>query len=155
MSEKKIESRVLNFNPVMRYKTVDVFNGSSLREYELPVVRDVPYQVDDSCFSPFSEAVKSIEKYGAPSGSEVVQNFDFPDGKDTGISSPITRNPNRFSDITELSESVSSTVDMVKEQVSKARKAVKRRRDFSAKLDSINKGGNVGEKVSGDSSSVK
>lgn len=63
-----------------------------------------PSCTDASFFVPTSEAVKRLASAPAMSRDMINSAYDFPDGKDNGMSSPITRKPG--ADIAVVSQSI-------------------------------------------------
>ncbi|QCS37376.1 hypothetical protein [Tortoise microvirus 95] len=75
-----------------RYKTAGtILSPAVTYDYKRPV-RDEwdPSVTDKSYFVPISESVKTVN--GAPlSASEIANNFDFKNGRDTGMKIPVDR----------------------------------------------------------------
>lgn len=71
--------------------------------YKMPETPKTAYIVDDSSFVPISEALKQLQNVQPLNESKLDSFYDFPDGKDNGMSIPISRSPRNFSDIAEIS----------------------------------------------------
>ena len=99
-----------------RWITINPFDGSETFDYDLP--KDVweDSVVDRSHFIPVAEALKNLE--GNASALHMNMNFDFKDGKDTGVELPPSRRPG--ADITEVQEYVEKIDRSAKEKVQSA-----------------------------------
>lgn len=67
-----------------RFKTIDVVNGSTLVDYSIPKITFGKSLVDKSGFVPIADAVASLTS-GNRAHVDDGNNYDFPDGVDTGI----------------------------------------------------------------------
>ena len=76
-----------------------------------------PSLTDKSHFVPTSEAVKRLSASGALSDAEIESSFDFRDGKDTGMKTPVARM--RGLDIAELSQGIKAEQAKISAQLSK------------------------------------
>ena len=86
-----------------RLKTINSFDGAEIIEIKDKSVFtkiDAPYCIDDSKFSPISQALKNING-NTLSDEQIAQSYDFQDGTDNGMELPIGRG--RFADIVEVS----------------------------------------------------
>lgn len=105
-------------NPI-RLNTINFENKLIDVDYQLPKTKFGPYIVDDSNFIPMSEAVKQLTS-NVVSDSVNQQYYDFPDGKDTGISIPATRTKN-CKDIAELSQQIMDSVEKTSQHLADIR----------------------------------
>lgn len=120
-----------------RLNTINFEHNLELIDYEIPKEDVGPYVVDDSCFVPISEAVSQLTTNAL--GDTVVSSyFDFPDGKDTGISVPISRTKNG-KDIAELSSHIMDSINDIADKKIKAENELKAQKDFESKIQAINK----------------
>lgn len=121
---------------IKRLNTINVNDGSSIIDYELPITPDSDYVVDDSCFVPIAEAIKQL-KANNLSGAEIEQTYDFPNGVDTGKSIPVTRRAD-YSDITELSTAIMEDTKTQVQELEKARDKKRRQDKFDSELKELN-----------------
>ena len=113
-----------------RFDTIRTNGTIEVIDYELP---DVQYDIsltDKSKFIPTDEAIKRLTGQ-ALSASEVEQNYDFVDGKDTGMKVPVGRM--KGLDIAEVSTAVRAEQAEIKADIAKAKRA----KDFKASLDAV------------------
>lgn len=118
--------------------TVNMF--SKLQRFEVDTKHNMttinaPYCIDDSKFCPTAEALKNIN--GTPLTDEQIANsYDFPDGKDNGMSLPIGRG--RFSDITELSTEVQKHNENLTNSYNEFKDDTNRKEYQKKRLDMLN-----------------
>lgn len=86
-----------------RWITVNPFDGSEVFDYDLPKKVWDDSIVDKSHFIPVAEALKNLEGNSASMHADLTR-FDFPDGKDNGMTLPPSRRPG--ADISEIQEYV-------------------------------------------------
>lgn len=103
---------------------------------ELPEVPQGVYVVDDSCFTPMSEAIKQLSRINDPTSGQLSEVYDFPNGRDTGKHIPITRRRD-FGDLAEYSQEIRDssqkmTSEILKGQLEKAEKEA-----FAKELESV------------------
>lgn len=89
------------------FKTIDNFNGAERVEsnYDPGVTINVPYQVDDSRFSPTSAALKQIIGQSIPDNIK-SKVYDFVDGN--GKPGPLPAGRNRSNFIPEIQAEIKS-----------------------------------------------
>lgn len=121
---------------IKRLSTINVNDGSTIIDYELPTTPDSDYVVDDSCFVPIAEAIKQL-KANNISAAEIEQTYDFPNGVDTGKSIPVTRRAD-YSDITELSSAIMEDTKTQAAELEKARDKKRRQDKFNSQLEELN-----------------
>lgn len=125
----------------MKYKTLNTINiTTKLQYFEVDTKHNMetinaPYMIDDSKFCPTSEALKNIN--GAPlTDKQIAASYDFPDGKDNGMSLPIGRG--RFNDITELTAEIRKTDTSLKNQFNEFSESEKRKQKQAERLSMLN-----------------
>lgn len=116
-------------------ETINTHSVLKVDNYELPHTKVTPYVVDDSFFIPTSEAIKQL---GANSGvqTNLKEYYDFPDGKDSGISVPITRTKNG-KDIAEISTHIMESINETSDKISEARNFAKKKAAFDKSIQDI------------------
>lgn len=113
-----------------RFDTIRTNGTIKVIDYELP---DVQYDIsltDKSKFIPTDEAIKRLTGQ-ALSASEIEQNYDFVDGKDSGMKVPVGRM--KGLDIAEVSTAVRAEQAEIKADIAKAKRA----KDFKQSLDAV------------------
>lgn len=91
---------------VEKFISIDSLNGSEKFQFETEIkYKSGPYLVDDSRFSPMSEALKQLNNMRPLSDQEISSCYDFPNGHDSGVRIPLDR-MHGFNDITELSHDI-------------------------------------------------
>lgn len=120
-----------------RYATISQFSDNKLVDYYYSEKFNNPFIVDDSVFVPMAEAVKQLSKTSEITEQQIRENYDFPDGKDTGMEIPITRQ-HGIADITEISSAIMEKTEKLVEAEQKAKKRAKAQSDFEAKVNAIN-----------------
>ena len=114
-----------------RFDTIRTNGTIEVIDYELPNVQYDVSLTDKSKFIPTDEAIKRLTGQ-ALSAAEVEQNYDFVDGKDTGMKVPVGRM--KGLDIAEVSTAVRAEQAEIKADIAKSKRA----KDFKASLDAIN-----------------
>lgn len=118
--------------------TVNMFG--KLQRFEVDTKHNMttikaPYCIDDSKFCPTAEALKNIN--GTPLTDEQIANsYDFPNGKDNGMSLPIGRG--RFNDITELASEVQKNNANLSNSFNEFKEETKRKEYQKKRLDMLN-----------------
>uniref|UniRef100_A0AAU8AYE9 Uncharacterized protein n=1 Tax=Dulem virus 253 TaxID=3145730 RepID=A0AAU8AYE9_9VIRU len=100
-----------------RWITVNPFDGSEVFDYTLPKKEWDESIVDKSHFIPVAEALKNLEANSASMHSDLTR-FDFPDGKDNGMTLPPSRRPG--ADIAEVQEYVEMIDNSAKQKFNDA-----------------------------------
>lgn len=122
-----------------RLETINSFDGAKLIEVKDKSVFthiSAPYCIDDSKFSPISQALKNING-STLSDEQISQSYDFKDGKDNGMELPIGRG--RFADITEVSTELRQTNQSLAESYKDFKESEDRKARQKARLDALNK----------------
>lgn len=124
-----------------KYLTLNTVNMfSKLQRFEVDTKHNMttinaPYCIDDSKFCPTAEALKNIQ--GTPLTDEQIANsYDFPDGKDNGMTLPIGRG--RFCDITELASEVQKHSENLSNSLNEFKEESKRKEYQKKRLDMLN-----------------
>uniref|UniRef100_A0AAU8B1F0 Uncharacterized protein n=1 Tax=Dulem virus 253 TaxID=3145730 RepID=A0AAU8B1F0_9VIRU len=100
-----------------RWITVNPFDGSEVFDYTLPKKEWDESIVDKSHFIPVAEALKNLEANSASMHAD-LSRFDFPDGKDNGMTLPPSRRPG--ADIAEVQEYVEMIDNSAKQKFNDA-----------------------------------
>lgn len=102
---------------IMRFKTINSFDGSTKEYYDLVSCSEFEESlVDKSHFVPVAEAVRTLESSMDRAHVE-DGNYDFADGRDDGRSIPSSRNPHnreitqQFQEIQGLAKSAKNSFD--------------------------------------------
>ena len=128
---------------VQRFNTINTHSKLEVVEYELPQTQSSEFVVDDSNFIPMSEAVKQLGSNNI--GTDVKNNYyDFPDGKDTGISVPITRTKDG-KDLAEISSDIMNKVNDMSNKLAAEREYQKKVKDFNDSVNSLKQSDNKKE----------
>ena len=130
-----------------RFKSIDVVNGSSLIDYEIPKIVFGKSLVDKSGFVPIADAVASLTA-GNRAHVDDSNNYDFADGVDTGIDVSMRR---KGIDIAEHFQNVYQGRVKLEEAVKEG--ASRARREKSIR-DAHEAAGSNPSAVSGENSSI-
>lgn len=118
-----------------KFDTINTFDKlSQIDVIEKSQYFTAPYIVDDSKFSPISEALANINGQTL-SDSQIAQSYDFPDGKDNGMTLPIGRG--RFADIVDLSSEISKDSANLKEDYQNFEESEKRKAKQAERLNML------------------
>lgn len=120
-----------------RYSTICQFSDNKLTDYDYSEKFYNPFIVDDSVFVPMAEALKQLSKTSEITEQQIRENYDFPNGHDTGMEIPITRK-HGIADITEISSAIMEKTEKIVEAEQKAKKRAKAQSDFEAKVNALN-----------------
>ena len=128
---------------VQRFNTINTHSKIDVVDYEIPETPSSEFVVDDSNFIPMSEAVKQLGSNNI--GTDVKNNYyDFPDGKDTGISVPITRTKDG-KDIAEISSDIMNKVDDMSNKLAAEREYQKKVKAFNDSVSALKSSNNKTE----------
>lgn len=117
---------------IKRYITIDVLEGSHLEEKEHGLESFCsPYIVDDSCFQPMSEAIKSLAKQPGVTSNEIAMTYDFPNGQDNGQRVPVGRRAD-VHDIAEISAEIMADTRKAADNLEAAKAAQSRNKRLAA-----------------------
>lgn len=119
---------------IKRLSFIHSLSCTKVVDYELPKSPKTKFRVDDSCFIPVSEALKSIN-HNSVTASEATTYYDFADGRDTGKKIPITRRAD-MRDIAEISNAI---IDEAKELAERKEKLLNKALTEKAINDSVAK----------------
>lgn len=122
-----------------RLNTINSFDGASyheLKDKSLFLRISAPYVIDDSKFSPITQALKNINGT-VLTDDQIAQSYDFQDGKDNGMELPIGRG--RFADIVEISTEIRESNKNLSESFNDFKESEKRKINQQARLDALNK----------------
>lgn len=126
--------------PDLRLKTVNQYEELETEVYEFPKTPDSTFVVDDSCFIPMAEAVAQLGSNNI--GANDIKNYyDFPDGKDNGMSVPLTRTK-YGKDIAEISTDIMNDINEKTEKLSKAKKDAQKKAAFEQSMKNLGNAGN-------------
>lgn len=109
------------------------YNSNKKYEYFDSPTPDTNYIVDDSKFTPMSEAVKQLQKLQPLTEGQIKASYDFADGYDNGMKVPVNRLHN-VSDITEIADAVKSGNDALNDVITSA----KRKNHYDSIRNNIN-----------------
>lgn len=112
--------------------------------YKLPETPKTDYIVDDSAFVPISEALKQLQNVQPMSDSQLDSFYDFSDGRDNGMSIPISRSPRNFSDIAEISSEITAKVKDIAQKKQEIENRIKEDIAFANSIKNL--GSNVESK---------
>lgn len=118
-----------------RFVTFNSLNGSEHEEYFEPKMEAGEYVVDDSSFIPMEEAIKQLKNSGM-TAEEINQSYDFPNGIDSGIEVPLSRQAD-MKDIAEISTNIMQQVDELSEHVATEKEYQKKQKDFNKSVNQI------------------
>lgn len=116
-----------------RLSTVSQIAPVKIVDYDLPLSQSGDYVVDDSCFTPMSEAVKQLSRTAPLTADEIRMAYDFVDGKDNGMKVPVERMP-RTSDIVEIMEPVKLEAQELSAKLSRAKERIVQARQVEQAL---------------------
>lgn len=115
MEKRKINNK----GTILRFKQISPFQYE-LVEDDIAHYRDFDESVaDDSYFVPNSSAIARLSGGRPYSSDEVKLAYDFPDGKDSGLSVDVRR---KGRDLAEISTDIRERQSDIHSEISKARK---------------------------------
>lgn len=120
-----------------RFVTLSMDSKLKTFEYKEPPQKVGPYVVDDSNFVPVSEAIKQLNKVAPLTDEEIKAAYDFPDGKDNGMSIPINRKNNIALDVAEVSSSIMAKTEELSNKIAEEKNKAQRKADFEKRLSAI------------------
>jgi hypothetical protein len=103
-----------------RYQTIDWINGSKIIDYNEPTTEYDDSLTDKTHFIPTQEAVKRLANQPPMSSDQINQSYDFPDGKDNGVTIPTGRKLGR--DLAEISTEINNQNALIKDQLIEGKK---------------------------------
>lgn len=121
-----------------RLNTINPFDGSKyheLKDKSLFLTISAPYVIDDSKFSPITQAFKNING-SVLSDEQIAQSYDFQNGKDNGMEIPIGRG--RFTDIVEVSTELRESNNKLSESFKDFKESEERKARQKARLEALN-----------------
>lgn len=121
-----------------RLNTINSFDGAEyheLNDKSLFLRISAPYVIDDSKFSPITQALKNINGT-VLSDEQISQSYDFQNGKDNGMELPIGRG--RFADIVEVSTEIRESNKTLSESFNDFKESEQRKARQKARLDALN-----------------
>lgn len=120
-----------------RFITLSMDAKLETYDYENPKEKVGPYIIDDSNFVPISEAIKQLNKVAPVSDEEIAAAYDFVDGKDNGMTIPITRRNNIAMDVVEVSTEIMKQTEVLSEKITNEKLKAERKAKFEADLHAI------------------
>lgn len=122
-----------------RLNTIYSFEGAGYHEFKEKKLYShisAPYVIDDSKFSPITQALKNING-STLTDEQLAQSYDFVDGKDNGMSLPIGRG--RFADIVEVSTELKESNSRLSESFNDFKETEARKAKQAERLKALSK----------------
>lgn len=119
-----------------RLKTIYFDGALEIESISLPDTPSGEFVVDDSCFVPMSEAIKQLNRINDPTNGQLAEIYDFPNGKDTGKSIPITRRHD-IKDIAEISSEIMDSTKKMANEIAEGKQEAIDKADFEKTISDI------------------
>lgn len=128
----------IKLSNIVRDSVIDTLPHEKKRVECLPFnyTPDSDYIVDDSSFIPISEAIKQLKGNNVSAG-EIEQTYDFPNGRDNGMSIPLSRRTD-VKDIAELSSGIMEQAEQLSTKLEKEKSKAERMKKYESEMNIIN-----------------
>lgn len=133
---EELKEEIKKENKLFRRSHVFTHVKNDLYEDTVKAVVPGPFVVDDSCFCPMSEAIKQLGRINDPSSGQLVEVYDFPNGKDNGKQLPVTRRRD-FHDIAEYSQEIKNETSKMNKEILKGQIEKAEKEAFKKELEAI------------------